>query len=142
LTRLSLALLARHQTGAVVASAVDFLMMIAWVEVGLGTSVSGAGVGAASGAFTSFMLGRRWIFRVGHRSAIRQAIRYALVAAGSLGLNSLGQYLALRMIGLPYVMCRVIVAAMVGVCWNFPLHRRFVFAGGHHDAAAGSPASL
>jgi putative flippase GtrA len=142
LTRRSLALLARHQTGAVVASAVDFLMMIAWVELALGSSVSGAGVGAACGAFTSFMLGRRWIFRAGHRSAVRQAIRYALVAAGSLGLNSLGQYMALRLIGLPYVMCRVIVAAMVGVCWNFPLHRRFVFAGGQRDDAAGSPASL
>ncbi len=113
--------------------------MIAWVELALGSSVSGAGVGAASGAFTSFMLGRRWIFRAGHRSAVRQAIRYGLVAAGSLGLNSLGQYMALRLIGLPYVMCRVIVAAMVGVCWNFPLHRRFVFAGGQHDAPRARP---
>jgi hypothetical protein len=58
-------------------------------------------------------------------------------AAGSLGLNSLGQYLALRLIGLPYVMCRVIVAVLVGVCWNFPLHRRFVFSGGVRDQGAG-----
>jgi putative flippase GtrA len=132
-TRRSLGLLARHQTGALFASAVDFLMMIAWVELRLGTSVSGAAVGAASGAFTNFMLGRRWIFQAGNRSAAGQAFRYFLVSAGSLGLNSLGQYIALRLIGLPYVLCRVIVAVLVGVCWNFPLHRRFVFAGGGRD---------
>jgi putative flippase GtrA len=137
-TRRSLGLLARHQTGALVASAVDFLMMICWVELRLGSSVSGAAVGAASGAITNFILGRRWIFQAGGRSASGPALRYALVSAGSLGLNSLGQYLALRLIGLPYVMCRVIVAVLVGVCWNFPLHRRFVFSGGVRDQGAGT----
>ena len=138
MTRRSLGLLARHQTGALVASAVDFLMMICWVELRLGSSVSGAAVGAASGAITNFILGRRWIFQSRERSAAGQAFRYALVSAGSLGLNSLGQYLALRVIGLPYVMCRVIVAVLVGVCWNFPLHRRFVFSGGVRDQGAGT----
>jgi putative flippase GtrA len=136
MTRKSLGLLARHQTGALTASAVDFLMMICWVELRLGSSVSGTAVGAASGAITNFLLGRRWIFQAGNRSAARQAFRYALVSAGSLGLNSLGQYLALRVIGLPYVLCRVIVAAIVSVCWNFPLHRRFVFTGGMRDQGA------
>jgi putative flippase GtrA len=133
----SLALLARHQTGAFVASMIDFLAMISWVELRLGSSVSGAAVGAASGALTNFILARRWIFQARNRSAGGQALRYALVSVGSLGLNSLGQYLALRLIGLPYVLCRVIVALLVGVCWNFPLHRRFVFSGGGRDVGPG-----
>jgi putative flippase GtrA len=128
-----LGLLARHQTGAVIATTVDFLMMIAWVELGAGSPVSGAAVGAASGAVTSFTLGRLWIFRAHQRPAVGQAFRYLLVAAGSLGLNTLGQALALRATALPYVLARVVVAAVVGLSWNFPLHRRFVFHGGQRD---------
>ena len=128
-----IALLARHQTAAIVATGVDFLMMILWVELGIGTSVSGAAVGAASGAITNFTLGRRWIFQTRRRAIVGQALRYALVAAGSLGWNSLGQYLMLRLTNLPYVFCRVLVAAVVGICWNFTLHRLFVFAGGDRD---------
>jgi putative flippase GtrA len=132
-TRRSLGLLIRHQAGAILATIADFLTMIAWVELRLGSSVSGAAVGAASGAITSFTMGRLWIFQAHRRPAAGQALRYALVSAGSLGLNSLGQYLALKASGLPYVLCRVVVAAVVGVCWNFPLQRRFVFAGGERD---------
>ena len=129
-----LGLLARHQTGAAFATAVDFLVMIIWVESGLGSSVSGAAVGAGSGAVANFLLGRAWIFQAGGRPAMGQALRYALVAASSLGLNSLGQHLMLRATSLPYVLARVLVAAVVGVAWNFPMHRRFVFRGGRRDA--------
>lgn len=132
----TLGLIARHQTGAVLATVVDFLMMIIWVETGLGSPVSGAAVGAASGAFSNFVLGRAWIFQASERPAVGQAFRYALVAAGSLGWNSLGQHLLLRWTALPYVMTRVIVAAVVGLSWNFPLHRRFVFAGGQRARGA------
>jgi putative flippase GtrA len=140
-TRKSLALLARHQTGALVATVADFVMMIAWVELRLGSSVSGAAVGAASGALTNFIIGRQWTFQASHRSAAGQAFRYAMVSAGSLGLNSLGQYLALRVSALPYVLCRVMVAFLVGVCWNFPLQRLFVFPGGLRDSRSGQRAT-
>jgi putative flippase GtrA len=122
-----LGLLARHQTGAIVATAVDFLVMIGWVELGRGSPVVGVAVGAASGAITNFLLGRQWIFRATDRSVAAQAVRYALVSAGSLGLNSLGEHLLLRALALSYVLTRVLVAALVGVGWNFPLQRYFVF---------------
>jgi putative flippase GtrA len=132
-----LGLLARHQTGAIVATAVDFLIMIGWVELGRGSPVAGVAVGAACGALTNFLLGRQWIFRATDRSAAGQALRYALVSAGSLGLNSMGEHLLLRALGLPYVPTRVLVAAMVGMGWNFPLHRFFVFRG--KTLPAGAP---
>jgi putative flippase GtrA len=128
----------RHQTGAVMATVLDFLMMIVWVETGAGSPVSGAAVGAASGAIGNFMLGRAWIFHAGSRPAAGQVLRYALVAAGSLGWNSLGQYLLLRWTPLPYVMSRVVVAALVGLGWNFPLHRRFVFRVGPRQDHGGA----
>jgi putative flippase GtrA len=119
-------LIARHQTGALVATGLDFLAMIGWVELGAGGPVSGAAVGAATGATSNFILGRQWIFRASG-SPWGQAIRYVLVALGSLGLNSLGQHLLLRSTHLPYVATRVLVAAVVGLGWNLPMHSRFVF---------------
>lgn len=125
--------MARHQTAALVATAVDFLSMIVWVETGLGGAVSGAAVGAACGAICNFLLGRSWIFQATGRPAVAQAVRYAMVSAGSLGWNTLGQYLLLRSTDLPYVATRVVIAALVGLAWNFPLHRHFVFPGGLRD---------
>jgi putative flippase GtrA len=120
-------LLLRHQTGAIVSTGVDFLLMIAWVEVGRGSPVTGTAIGASSGAVANFLIGRQWIFRATDRSVLSQGLRYALVALGSLGLNSAGEHLMLRSVGLPYVLARVLVAFFVGVSWNFPLHRYFVF---------------
>jgi putative flippase GtrA len=137
--RRTLGLMVRHQTGAALATLLDFVMMIVWVESGAGSPVSGAAVGAASGAIGNFMLGRAWIFSASGRPAAGQVLRYALVAAGSLGWNSLGQHLLLRWTPLPYVLSRVVVAALVGIGWNFPLHRRFVFGrGGPRPDRAGS----
>jgi putative flippase GtrA len=120
------ALLARHQMGALVATGLDFLAMIGWVEAGIGGPVSGAAVGAATGAISNFVLGRHWVFRV-DGSPWGQALRYVLVALGSLGWNSFGQHMLLSTTRLPYVTSRVIVATAVGLAWNFPMHSRFVF---------------
>jgi putative flippase GtrA len=128
--------LLRHQVGSVIATIIDFLTMIAWVELGHGSPVAGTALGASCGAATNFLLGRRWIFKVEGPSAFRQALRYALVAAGSLALNSLGQELLLRHLGMTsYVLTRAGVAVTVAMSWNYPLHRFFVFRGGVREAA-------
>jgi putative flippase GtrA len=125
--------LARHQVGAFVATVVDFAVMIACVSVGL-APVSGTAIGAASGACTNFALGRHWIFPSGARGrAAHQAARYALVSGGSLALNTLGEYLVQGRGHVQYVLARVLVSLVVGLAWNFPLHRFWVFDGPGHD---------
>jgi putative flippase GtrA len=124
----------RHQAGGIIAAGVDFLTMVAWVELVHGSAVAGTAVGAACGAITNFLLGRRWIFRAENHGALWQAVRYALVSSGSLALNSLGQHLLLNVLELHgYVLTRAGVAALVAMTWNFPLHRFFVFRGGRHS---------
>ncbi len=116
----------RHHTGSLMATGVDFLVMITTVELlGLGP-VAGTAAGALCGAFTSFLLGRNWVFRRADSSAGGQMVRYALVAGTSLGLNALGEYLTVRA-GLGYVRARVIVAVVVSNLWNYPMHKFFVF---------------
>jgi hypothetical protein len=56
-----------------------------------------------------------------------QALRYAAVSAGSLTLNSAGVYLLTEDFGIYYALSKLITAILVGLLFNFPLHRRFVF---------------
>jgi putative flippase GtrA len=123
------ATLLRHQAGAVAATAVDFVVMVVAVSV-LGASAPvGTAFGAALGAITNFTLGRSWIFDARHGTVRGQGLRYALVAAGSLGLNVAGVAFASGTLGVQYVGARVFVSLAVGILWNFPLHKHFVFGG-------------
>jgi len=117
----------RHRAGALLATGVDFGIMIGSVELlHLGPVVSTA-AGALCGAVTSFLLGRTWIFHRADAGVPGQAIRYAMVAGTSLGLNALGEYYVAVRLGVAYVVARVLVATVVGNLWNYPLHKYFVF---------------
>lgn len=125
-----LALLGRHQLGALVTTIVDFSTMIALVQLAHARPSIATVVGAAIGAVTNFTLGRYWIFdrrdTLGGR-APGQALRYALVSAASLALNAAGVWLLAERATLPYVIARTLVAVFVSLAWNFPMQRRFVF---------------
>ncbi len=122
-----LVLLARHQGAAVAATALDFSVMIVLVSlVNLHPDVATA-FGALCGAILSFSLGRHWIFNAADGHAGAQVVRYAIVSAVSLGLNVLGEHVLYASLGIQYVLARVMVAGAVGVLWNYPLHRYFVF---------------
>lgn len=117
----------RSQIASFTATAVDFCMMVLLVELFHIWYVAATAMGASCGAITSFMMGRHWSFEA-HQGAVRsQAVKYALVSGASLFLNSLGVYLFTDLIGFKYTISRVITALLVGVCFNFPLHRSFVF---------------
>jgi putative flippase GtrA len=120
--------LGKHQTAALIATVVDFAVMIALVEGHVLSAAPATALGASSGAVTNFVLGRRWIFPDSASARMRgQAFRYAIVSAASLGLNTVGVFLLTRPSGAPYIVARVATAVAVSLLWNFPLHRRFVF---------------
>jgi len=70
-------LLGRHQVGAITATAVDFLVMVALVEILRAPPALAAALGAMAGAATNFVLGRRWVFRVRSAAVLAQAGRLA-----------------------------------------------------------------
>jgi putative flippase GtrA len=100
--------------------------MIVCVSLVGATPVAGTIVGSVAGAFVSFTLGRRWIFDAERGSVVLQALRYALVSALSLCGNALGEWLLVHA-HLHYMVARVLASLVVGVAWNFPMHRHFVF---------------
>ena len=120
-------MLGRHQLGAFTATAVDFLVMITAVELLRAPPALAAAMGALAGAVTNFTLGRLWIFRATSGGVLRQAQRYAMVSAASAGWNAMGEYVLHNVAHVEYVVARVLVSFAVGLLWNFPLHRRFVF---------------
>jgi putative flippase GtrA len=121
------AALLRHQAGSMVATAVDYSVMITAVSVAGIAPWAGTAAGAACGGFVNFVLGRRWIFRATHDRSAPQAGRYALVSFGSLILNAAGVQAFAGQIYVHYVAVRVAVSLAVSLFWNFPLQRSFVF---------------
>lgn len=117
----------RAQIASFAATAVDFGTLFFATEV-LGIFyVLSTGLGALLGAITNFLLNRFWSFQATHVSWGPQAYRYGCVSAGSLGLNMLGVYAFTAGIGLKYGLSKVLTALLVGLLFNFPLHRRYVF---------------
>ncbi len=122
-----LASFTRSQVTSLAATLADFGVLIFLVEV-LGIwYVLATAFGALAGAVTSFLAGRHWSFEAASGALRGQALRYSLVSGLSLLLNTSGVYLFTDLVGLPYVASKALIAFLVGVFFNFPLHRHFVF---------------
>ena len=118
--------IARHQLVALVATVADYIVMITGVAAfGLPPSAATA-VGALGGGALGFALARTWVFRATSGARHVQAAAYASVWLVSLLANAGGEAAFVRA-GLNYVAARVIVSLVVGLAWNFPMQRRFVF---------------
>jgi putative flippase GtrA len=115
------------QCAAGVATLVDFIVMVMLVERAGMHYVVATGLGAFAGGATAFAANRHWSFRAGHRRVGRQAFRYGLVWLGSITLNCLLVYLMTDKVGFGYVLSKGVTAVVVGACFNFPLHRHYVF---------------
>ena len=119
--------LGRSQIASLAATVVDFGSLVLLVEIGRVWYVAATAIGAFLGAAVNFILGRHWSFSAEHDSVKRQVIRYVAVSGGSLVLNSLGVYLFTNYLEIHYAISKAITAFLVGIFFNFPLHRRFVF---------------
>ena len=54
--------------------------------------------------------------------------RYALVSATSLALNAAGEALFNGVLGLHYLIARILTSVVVSNAWNYPMQRFFVFS--------------
>ena len=119
--------LRRSQLASLTATIVDFSSLIFLVEIAGVWYVAATAMAALFGAVVNFMLGRHWTFKAADQAVRGQIFRYAVIAALSLILNSLGVYLLTDHLGIYYLISKAISAFLVAVLFNFPLHRHFVF---------------
>jgi putative flippase GtrA len=119
----------RHHMTAILSTIVDYSLLISAVEfVHLGP-VAATPIAAFAGAVTNFTMNRRFTYRGAKATPVRgQLFRFVLVSGCSLGLNTLGEFLFLKIPHLHYFLARVITSIIVSNVWNYPLLRFFVFS--------------
>lgn len=117
----------RYNIAALIATAVDFVMLILFTEVFQFWYFFSAFLGAFAGGITGFMLSRNWAFMQQDGRLRTQAIRYLIVWLTSIFLNLLGLFLLVEYLGLQYIISKIIVAIIIGIGFNFFMNKYFIF---------------
>lgn len=122
-----LASFTKSQTAAMVATAADWGILFALVEFFHVWYVLSVAIGAAVGAITNFVMNRHWSFEATHRHWKGQAVRYSIASGLSVLLNTGGVYALTEWYQVHYSISVFAVSIVVGIVFNYPLHRYFVF---------------
>jgi putative flippase GtrA len=117
----------RANLASCVASGLEWVLVTGLVLAGM-HYLAAAAAGAVTGAAIDFSLKRHWAFdRPRKAAAHREALRYLGVSVLSLALNLACAYALVDGLGLPPVPGVIAASLVVGVVWNYPLHRYWVF---------------
>lgn len=117
----------RANLSSTVASGLEYVLVTVLVLVRL-HYLTAATVGAVTGALTDFALKRHWAFSRADKSPVHhEGLRYLLVSLASLVLNLAVAYAMVDGLRLPAVPGVIAASLVVGVIWNYPLHRYYVF---------------
>lgn len=84
--------------------------------------------GAITGGMVDFLLKKRWVFATARQQARREATRYALVSGASALWFGGVVSLCVEQFGATMPVAVVLANVVVGLFWNYPLHRFFVFS--------------
>jgi len=119
----------RAQFSAFLATAADFMVMVLCYQfLGLPLAIA-VGLGPLVGGGVNFFLNRHWSFRAGQSALTWQLSSYMSVCLVSAVANVKGVLMMVEYTTLTYLPARVIVAVVVALIINYPLHRYLVFAG-------------
>jgi putative flippase GtrA len=117
----------RHNTVAIIATALDYTLFIFFSEVLQFWYLLASFTGLVMGGITAFVLERNWTFKKKNGNLSAHAIRYLMVWATSIFLNTAGLYLVVEYIGIQYIISKIIVSIVVGIGFNFLMYKYFVF---------------
>jgi putative flippase GtrA len=118
----------RHHLASIAATVADYGLMVGCVQLLHMRPVPATVIGALAGGVTNFTLGRVFTYRTQETAVMSQTWRYALVSGASLAWNAVGVHLLCDILGMQYVVARVITSLIVSNAWNYPLQRFFVFS--------------
>lgn len=117
---------ARGQVSAVVATLAEWLCI--WALVAAGTwYVLATLAGAITGALTDLAIKRAWVFNTTGLPIGGEVVRYALVSGTSAFCMAGMTWLLVEHAHLGVARAVLAGSMLVGVFWNYPLHRYFVF---------------
>jgi putative flippase GtrA len=117
----------KSQLSSATATVIEYSLLFSMTELFHIWYVPSVAAGAITGAIANFLINRHWSFRATHRRPGPQLLKYTIVSAGSVLLNTGGVYAMTEYLKIHYAISVVIVGLIVGFFYNFPLHRAFVF---------------
>jgi len=117
----------RAQITAMLATTVDFSVMIGLKELLDMWYLFAVIIGTLMGGLVGFLLGRNWAFISKDAKLVKQIRKYFFVMVGSFLLNVGGVVFLVESMHMQYIVSKVIVAIIVGIGFNFMLQRYFVF---------------
>jgi putative flippase GtrA len=119
--------------GGAVGTAIDVSVLVLMVQHGIAIAAA-AFTGAAAGAATNFAVNKYVAFR--DRSPItgHQIARFGIVAVAAASLMALAMHLVAVELGVPYLLAKLLCAAVVFAVWTYPAQRRLVFRRPAHQA--------
>lgn len=117
----------RANASTLLATGIEWGLVTVLVRAG-GNYLIAAAMGAVLGALMDFGIKRKWAFmRRGAGSLHVESTRYLAVAVLSLGWNLGTTFGLVHWLHVPPVPGIIGASVLVGVLWNYPLHRLFVF---------------
>lgn len=117
----------KAQCSAWVASAIDFGVTIILAKVCGMWYAYATFLGAVSGGVANCQINYRWVFHAKGLKKKYLAMRYVLVWAVSIVLNTYGTYKLTEATRVDFIIVKIAVAAVVAVLWNYQMQRTFVF---------------
>jgi putative flippase GtrA len=118
-------LAAKFLSASGLATAFQYVLLLALVELGSAAVVPASIAAYAGGSGLNYWLRRGFVFR--SRARHRRAVpRYLVVAGVGLGLTGLMMRLGVDYLSLPYPVSQVAATALV-LGWNFTAHRLWTF---------------
>jgi putative flippase GtrA len=117
----------RAQLSSLIATTLDYGVLFLCAEVFHCWYVIATALGALAGAIANFLINRHWSFQASHGHFTSQARRYLIVSGSSLILNTGGVFLVTELFQVHYALSVAIVSILVGILFNYPLHRHYVY---------------
>lgn len=117
----------KANVASLVASFCDYSITVAskeWLKI---DPVWSTVIGTAFGGVINFMINRYWVFDRGKASALVHGKRYFIVWAGNLLLNAAGAYILINLLGVNYMIAKLITSLTVSLAYNYPLQKGYVF---------------
>lgn len=117
----------KYDLVALVATAIDFTVLIGLTEMLNMWYLFSAIISALLGGITGFVLERNWVFMKKDGKLTVQSTRYLLIWMVSIVLNTGFLYLMVDLFGYQYIVSKVIVSVLVGIGFNFLMHKYYIF---------------
>lgn len=143
----SLVTFLKAQVSAQLASLIDFALTILLATLFNVFYVYATFIGSVMGGVANCVINYRWVFQADECKKLHIALKYLLVWAGSIALNTWGTFILTEWLtemhwvnGLlgnyvdnVFILPKIIVAILVAFFWNYHMQRWFVYRN-HHFA--------